>query len=80
MKRDKQEGPRYRAFLLASALHFYSGRPLQNLSGVDRLIGSRNRCFEIGPKIPEICEIPDAFQIVTFGQQFPRTIFDADLY
>ena len=36
MKRDKQEGPRYRgAFLLASVLHFYSGQPLQNLSGVD---------------------------------------------
>jgi hypothetical protein len=36
MKRDKQEGPRYRgAFLLASVLHFYSGQPLQNLTGVD---------------------------------------------
>src|SRR5208283_2283338 len=35
MKRDKQEGPDIGAFLLASVLHFYSGRPLQNLSGVD---------------------------------------------
>ncbi|QDM25993.1 ATP-binding protein [Tardiphaga sp. vice352] len=35
MKRDKQEGPRSGAFLLASVLHFYSGQPLQNLSGVD---------------------------------------------
>ena len=35
MKRDKQEGPDIGAFLLASVLHFYSGRSLQNLSGVD---------------------------------------------
>ena len=37
MKRDKQEGPRSGAFLLASVLHFYSGHPLQNRSGVDTL-------------------------------------------
>jgi hypothetical protein len=37
MKPDKQEGPRSGAFLLASVLHFYSGQPLQNLSGVDTL-------------------------------------------
>jgi hypothetical protein len=36
MKRDKQEGPPISgAFLLAPVLHFYSGQPLQNLSGVD---------------------------------------------
>ena len=35
MKQDKQEGPDIGAFLLAPVLHFYSGRPLQNLSGVD---------------------------------------------
>ena len=38
MKRDKQEGPDIGAFLLASVLHFYSGRSLQNLSGVDSLL------------------------------------------
>ena len=36
MKPDKQEGPRSGAFLLASVLHFYSGQPLQNLSGDDQ--------------------------------------------
>jgi hypothetical protein len=41
MKPDKQEGPRSGAFLLASVLHFYSGQPLQNLSGVDTGIGGR---------------------------------------
>jgi hypothetical protein len=35
MKRNKQEGPRSGAFLLASVLHFYSGHPLLNHSGVD---------------------------------------------
>ena len=35
MKRDKQEGPRSGAFLLASVMHFYSGQPIQYLSGVD---------------------------------------------
>jgi hypothetical protein len=40
MKRDKQEGPDIGAFLLASVLHFYSGRPLQTLSGVDSGRGS----------------------------------------
>jgi hypothetical protein len=35
MKRDKQEDPDIGVFLLVSVLHFYSGQPLQNLSGVD---------------------------------------------
>jgi len=39
MKRRKQEGPPISgAFLLASVLHFYSGNPLQNLSGVDTFL------------------------------------------
>jgi len=44
MKRDKQEGPDIGAFLLASVLHFYSGRPLQNLSGVDIAAYNRSIC------------------------------------
>ena len=36
MNRENQEGPDIGAFLVASLLHFYSGQPLQNLSGVDR--------------------------------------------
>ncbi len=35
MNRENQEGPDIGAFLVASLLHFYSGQPLQNLSGVD---------------------------------------------
>jgi len=35
MNRENQEGPDIGAFLAASLLHFYSGQPLQNLSGVD---------------------------------------------
>jgi hypothetical protein len=38
MNRGKQEAPRYRGFLLASVLHFYSGQPPQNLSGVDTTV------------------------------------------
>ena len=38
MNRENQEGPDIGAFLVASLLHFYSGQPLQNLSGVDTLI------------------------------------------
>ena len=42
MKRDKQ-APDIGAFLLASVLHFYSGRPLQNLSGVDTGGGKKEK-------------------------------------
>ena len=35
MNRENQEGPDIGAFLVSSLLHFYSGQPLQNLSGVD---------------------------------------------
>ena len=45
MKRDKQEGPDIGAFLLASVLHFYSGRSLQNLSGAD----IRHKAFLLKP-------------------------------
>ncbi len=37
MNRENQEGPDIGAFLVASLLHFYSGQPLQNLSGVDSI-------------------------------------------
>ena len=38
-----KKAPDIGAFLLASVLHFYSGRPLQNLSGVDtQMSGSFN--------------------------------------
>jgi hypothetical protein len=36
------------AFLLASLLHFYSGQPLQNLSGVDSIIFSATSVHQIG--------------------------------
>ena len=42
MTRDKQEGPRSGAFLLRSVLHFCSGQPLLNHSGVD----TRTRSLE----------------------------------
>ena len=41
MNRENQEGSDIGAFLVASLLHFYSGQPLQNHSGVDT--GAQNR-------------------------------------
>jgi hypothetical protein len=56
MKRDKQEGPRSGAFLLASVLHFYSGHPLQNRFGVDKarirnIRGQGMGILKIGPTV-----------------------------
>jgi hypothetical protein len=41
------------AFLLASLLHFYSGQPLQNLSGVDRL-QLKHMWREAAPRLDDV--------------------------
>ena len=42
MNYDDQEGPDIGAFLLTPVRHFFSGAPLQNLSGVDITILGKN--------------------------------------
>ena len=61
MNRENQEGPDIGAFLVASLLHFYSGQPLQNLSGVDMVRGALELVRAKGLKVLAKCPFVAAF-------------------